>query len=36
MIVELVRGLFGSKYQGWQTVMSQLGMFRITGEPGHH
>jgi hypothetical protein len=32
----LVYGLLGSKYQGWQTFMSRLGMFGIIGEPGHH
>ncbi len=36
MMVELVTGLFGSKYQGWHLLLSQLGMFFIAGEPGHH
>ncbi|WP_205876920.1 hypothetical protein [Mycobacterium camsae] len=36
MMVELVTGLFWSKYQGWQTFMSQLGMFFMIGDPGHH
>jgi hypothetical protein len=36
MMVELVTGLFWSKCHGWQTLLSQLGMFFITGEPGHH
>ena len=36
MMIELVGGLFSSKYQGWQVFLSQLGMCTMTGEPGHH
>jgi hypothetical protein len=36
MIPESVSGVFWSKYQGWQTLRSQSGMFFISGEPGHH
>lgn len=36
MIVELVTGLFLSKYHGWHLLLSQVGMFFSTGAPGHH
>jgi hypothetical protein len=36
MIPESVGGVFWSKYQGWQTLRSQSGIFFISGEPGHH